>query len=143
MSIFQGVFRTSLIAAGALALTAGAAYAAPADPAKPATSGRLDKCFYMHDWENWTAASDRDDVMYLRVRMHDVYRVDLAAGTNLLHWPDMHIVNKVFGVDSVCYPIDLDMAISDGHGMYEHLFPKAITKLTPEQVAALPKKDRP
>src|SRR5437773_943951 len=111
MSVFQGVFRASLIAAAALALTAANGQAAPTDPAKPAPKDHLDRCFYMRDWENWTAASGRDDVIYLRVRMHDVYRVEFANGTNLLHWPDVHIVNKIYGVDSVCYPIDLDISV--------------------------------
>lgn len=144
MSAFQSVFRSGLIAAGVLVLTAPGAQAAPTDPAKTAAaSDRLEHCFYQSDWENWTAASDKDDVIYLRVRFHDVYRIQFAGGSSLLHWPDVHIVNKVNGGDSVCYPIDLDLSLSDGHGMFERLIVKSIAKLTPEQVAAIPKKDRP
>ncbi|QUD89965.1 hypothetical protein [Phenylobacterium montanum] len=141
MSVFKGVLPAGLIAAGALVFGGAAMADAPAAPAQP--SNHLDKCFYIRDWQNWTAASDRNDVMYLRVRTHDVYKIELSGGTNLLHWPDVHIVNEVRGPDSVCYPIDLDMSVSDGHGFREHLFVKSIAKLSPEEVAAIPKKDRP
>lgn len=141
MSVFRDLSPVGLIAAGVLAFAGSAAQAAPADPAQP--SDHLAKCFYMRDWENWTAASGRDDLMYLRVRTHDVYRIELSGGTSLLHWPDAHIVNVVRGADSVCYPIDLDMSVSDGQGFREHLFVKSIAKLSPEEVAAIPKKDRP
>ncbi len=39
-------------------------------------------------------------------------------------------------------PIDLDLKVANDH-IVEPLFIKAITKLTPEQVAAIPKKFLP
>ena len=141
MPMVQGLMRTALFAAALSGLTALSASAAPTDPAAPAPSDHLTRCFYMSDWQGWSAPSD--DVLYLRVRNREVYRVDLSGGSSLLQWPDMHLVTQVHGTDSVCYPIDLDLAISDGHGMYEKLMPKAISKLTDEQIAAIPKKYRP
>ena len=127
-----------LIAAAVLASVGGPALAdTPAKPAKPARS-----CFQYSDWEGgWVAP--RPDVIYLRVRMRDVYRLDLSGGSTLLTSPGVHLVSTVRGGSSVCSPIDLDLKVSDSSGIAIPLFVKAITKLTPEQVAALPKKERP
>lgn len=120
----------------AAAQDAAAAPTAAAKPAKPAR-----QCFYLSDWRGWTAPDK--DTLYMKVRGKDVYKVDLAYGTNQLTWPGVHLVSVVWGVDSVCGPLDLDLRVSDGFGMPIPIRAKTITKLTPEQVAALPKKDRP
>ncbi len=142
MSVLKGAIRAGLIAAGLSMAAAAAQAAAPVDPSKPPpASDHLDKCFYLSDWENWTSPSD--DVIYLRVRTNDVYKIALSTPSSELRWPDVHLVNRVYGVDSVCYPIDLDMSVSDGTGIHERLIAKAITRLTPEEIAAIPKKYRP
>ncbi len=123
-----------LIIAAALGL-AGAAQADTPPLGKPAPS-----CFRSMDWSGWHAP-DRNTI-YLRVRMKDVYRLDLASGSSLLTWPTSHLINNVRGTDSVCGPIDLDLKVAED-GFVEPLFIKSITKLTPEQVAAIPKKDLP
>ena len=109
---------------------------AAAKPAKPAR-----QCFYLSDWRGWTAPNK--DTLYMKVRGKDVYKVDLAYGANQLTWPGVHLVSVVWGVDSVCSPLDLDLRVSDGFGMPIPIRAKTITKLTPDQIAALPKKDRP
>ena len=126
-----------LMAAVAALGLAGAARAAdaPAAPAKPKVS-----CFFSRDWDGWH--SPNKDTIYLRVGVRDIWRVDLAGGSSLLAWPDSHLVQNVRGTDSVCMPIDLDLKVASD-GFVEPLFVKAITKLTPEEVAAIPKKDLP
>jgi hypothetical protein len=79
----------------------------------------------------------------MKVRGRDVYRVDLAYGSNQLTWPGTHLVSVVRGPDSICHPLDLDLRVSDGMGFAIPIRAKTITKLTPEQIQALPKKDRP
>ncbi|MBU4434064.1 MAG: hypothetical protein KKC14_06600 [Alphaproteobacteria bacterium] len=132
----------TLTAAAVSGLTfAGAALAQPpATPsaAKPARAER--SCFSLSDWNGWSSPSR--DVLYMKVRQRDVYRVDLAHGTNQLSSPGSYIVNVVRGSDQVCAPIDLDLRVSDGF-MDMPIRAKTITKLTPEEIAAIPKKDRP
>jgi hypothetical protein len=120
----------------AAAQDAPAAQAAAAKPAKPPR-----QCFYLSDWRGWTAPDK--DTLYLKVRGKDVYKVDLAYGSNQLTWPGTHLVSIVRGVDSVCNPLDLDLRVSDGFGMAIPIRAKTITKLTPEQIAAIPKKYQP
>ncbi|ADG12314.1 hypothetical protein B7G68_19895 [Caulobacter segnis] len=123
----------------ALSGPAAAQDAPAAQAAKPAKPTR--QCFYLSDWRGWTAPDK--DTLYLKVRGKDVYKVDLAYGSNQLTWPGTHLVSIVRGVDSVCNPLDLDLRVSDGFGMAIPIRAKTITKLTPEQVAAIPKKYQP
>lgn len=124
------------VVAAALALGAGSASAAPyPGPAN------MSPCFRTTDWQGWRAPSP--DVLYLRVRMHDVYQVDLSASAPELMWPTNHLVSRVRGSPMVCSAIDLDLAVADTNGFSSPLFPKSIRKLTAEEVAAIPKKYRP
>ncbi|MBO9543921.1 DUF6491 family protein [Caulobacter sp.] len=141
MSKLTHVTRTALIglaiAAGLGATAASAAQGdAPAKAVKPAR-----QCFYLSDWRGWSAPDK--NTLYLKVRNRDVYRVDLSYGTNQLTWPGNHLVSVVRGTDSVCGPLDLDLRVSDGMGFAMPIRAKTITKLTPEQIQAIPKKDRP
>ena len=131
----------SMIGAGLLSaalLVAAPALAAPdaAATAKPARS-----CFMLSDWDGWSAPNK--DTLYLKVRNRDVYRVDLSHGTSQLTSPGVHLVSVVRGSDQICHPLDLDLRVSDGMGFAMPIMAKTITKLSTEEVAALPKKDRP
>lgn len=133
--IRAGLLTTVLLAAAAPALAAGS------DDAQSPATRPARSCFYLSDWDNWSAP-DRD-TLYMKVRNRDVYQVDLSHGTSLLTSPGVHLVSIQRGTDSVCGPLDLDLRVSDGWGMAMPIMAKKITKLTPEQVAAIPKKDRP
>lgn len=126
-----------LMAAAALLSFAGAAQAA-APAADSAKNHR--NCFLSRDWENWRGADA--NTIYLRVRSHDFYKVELSAGSNMVTDTSNHLVNQIRGSDWICGPLDLDLKISDGH-IAIPLIAKSITKLTPEQVAAIPKKVLP
>ena len=134
MSYPEKLFRRGLIAA-ALSLSTLVPVVGNASPTS------TNNCFYVTQWQGWKSPSP--DVIYLGVNLHDVYRVDLSAGSSMLNWPNMHLVSIVRGSDSICSAIDLDLKISDDHGFTEPLIAKTLTKLTPDQVAAIPKKFRP
>ncbi len=126
--------------AGALAslLALGAANAAPAK-AKAATPHT--PCFFLSQWQGWKAPNDH--TLYLAVNFHEVYQVDLAAGSSRLQEPDARLINRAFGSNDVCTALDLQLSVADLGGFPEPLFPSHISKLTPEQVAAIPKKYLP
>ena len=123
---------------GAVALT-GSALAQPAgQPTAP-----LKRCFYARDWQGWHAPNAH--MMYLRVDMHHIYRVDFASSCQALTWPDAHLITTFRGSDSVCTPLDLDIKVADsgpGH-IAEPCIASGLSELTPEEVAAIPKKDLP
>jgi hypothetical protein len=141
--------KTALLCiAAATALTAGAALAdAPTDRTP---------CFFITQWHGWKSPSP--NVLYLGVNMHDVYRVDLSAGSRMLRDPSVHLVSRTYGSASVCSALDLQLDVVDdmggggrfgggidglGGGMREPLIASKLTKLTPEEVAAIPKQFRP
>jgi hypothetical protein len=124
-----------LVAAGAWALAAATAQAA----AKPAPNSN---CFLTTQWRGWTASQD-GDVLYLRVGLKDVYRLGLVPNSRVRKDADRFLVNRVRGSSWVCSPIDLDMDLADHFGFRQHVFVREMRKLTPEEVAALPKKEVP
>lgn len=124
--------------AGFALVTTGAAQA---QTSAPATAKPRAPCFSLSDWRGWSSPSR--DVLYMKVRHKDVYRLDLTRGTSRLGSAGTHIVSVVRGSDRICNPIDLDLRVSDGYGFAMPIRAKTITKLTPEEIAAIPKKDRP
>jgi hypothetical protein len=125
-----------LMVGAALAGLAGAAVAAtPANTPSPDRS-----CFFSRDWQNWRAPDD--NTIYLRVGVKEFYKIILSSGSPLLHGIDPKLVNRLRGGDSVCSPMDLDLVIHDGP-QSEPIIAKSITKMTPDEVAAIPKKYLP
>jgi hypothetical protein len=138
MTFHPGRFAAALLAGAAVSLAAGAALAGSKAPDTP--------CFFVTQWQGWKSPSPT--VIYLGVNLHDVYRVDLSGGSSQLQWPDVHLVSRVTGSDSICSAIDLQLEVVDntgglGGGFREPLIASKLTKLTPEEVAAIPKKYRP
>jgi hypothetical protein len=121
------------------AITLVTAVAAHADA--PAASEPRRDCFRMQEWRGWRASGNQ--AMNFRVGLHDVFRIDLNFSESFLNSPNMHLISQVRGGDSVCDPVDLDLKIADDHGMAEPLFIKSIRKLSPEEIAAIPDKERP
>ena len=56
----------------------------------------------------------------------------------------MHLVSKIRGSNWICSPLDLQLQLADNHGAFEEpLFVKSIKRLTPDEIAAIPKKYLP
>jgi hypothetical protein len=127
-----------VLIAAALLATAPAAAATGATPdRKPGND-----CFLTGSWQGWSAPGD-GDVLYLKITMHDIYRVDLTPGSHVRRSPDRFLVNRVRGSNWICSALDLDLALSDAHGFREPLIARSLRKLTPEEIAAIPRKDLP
>jgi hypothetical protein len=129
-------FKFIPVAAAALALAAAGASAA-ADRAAQGSN-----CFASNSWQGWSAPGD-GDVLYLQVDVRDVFRVDLVKGSHVRKAPDYFLVNKVRGSNWICSPLDLDLTLSDHNGFRQPLIARSLRKLTPEEIAAIPRKDRP
>jgi hypothetical protein len=119
----------------AATLAAAAANAAPGSDAHGA-------CFASRNWDGWSASSD-GDTLYLRVDRHDIYRVDLTKGSHVRKDADRFLINRLRGSDWICSPLDLQLSLSDHQGFREPLIARAMRKLSPEEVAAIPPKDLP
>lgn len=127
---------TLLAAVAALGL-AVPAFAATSDKSPDSTRN----CFLAHQWEGWKAPNDK--TILVRVNTRDVWRLDLNGGSRMITDQSNHLITNLSQSAWICHAIDLaNMKVSDGH-ITEPLFVKSITKLSPEQVAAIPQKDRP
>ncbi len=128
----------SLLAGGAFAVALiGLAGASNAQAA--ARTGQ--DCFFSSTWSGWKAPDDK--TLLLRIGVRDVFRVDLQGETSQLHDPGARLVNVIRGSNSICSPLDLDLKVTSDSGFSVPLIATAITRLTPDQVAAIPKRDQP
>lgn len=129
------------LAGAALAAAALASLSACAS-APPAGALASADCFSTVNWRGWS--SPVDDVIYLRVGVNDIYRIDLVPGSGRnLDSGGQFLISESVGSNRVCTANDLQLAIADPVGFRTPLFPRTITKLTPEEVAALPTTQRP
>lgn len=133
---------SSIVSAVALAASitvAGGAAALAATDASP----RQRNCFDTTQWRGWSSPSS--DTLYLRINNRDVYRVGLVGKPDghSIKTPGSFLVSKPRGSNYVCSAIDLNLSVSDTSGFHRPLFPRSLTKLTPEEVAAIPAKYRP
>jgi hypothetical protein len=132
---------SSLFKASSIGLALGLVIAggASAEAVAKAPSAKS-SCFFINQWEGWK--SPGPNVIYLRVRGRDIYKVELSGGSDQLSWSSYHLVSRSRGT-SVCTALDLDLALSDGHGFYQPLIVRSLVKLDPEEAAAIPKKYQP
>ena len=140
-SVRRMALGAGLLAGLAATLTGPPALAADKTPQTP--------CFFINQWRSWKAPNE--NTLYLGVGLHDVYRVDLSAGSPQLMWPDAHLISRTRGPSSVCSALDLQLSVSyvnDGRGLLrsgfeQGLIARKLTKLTPDEIAAIPQKYRP
>ena len=99
------------------------------------------QCFRYSQIRNHTKGDDR--TLYLDVAGRSVYKISMAgaclAGATS---SDPLIITRRGGSDLTCNPIDLDIKVGGAIGPRPCIV-SAITRLTPEQAAALPPKVRP
>ena len=99
-------------------------------------------CFSSRDWNGWS--SPVDDVIYLRIRHNEIWRVDLVAGSgrNLDRGGDF-LISEQRGSGRICTANDLDIALGDSMGFRTPLFPRTLRRLSAEEAAMLPPAHRP
>ena len=127
-----------------LTLVLGALIAAPplAAVAQPAhaDSGKAEQCFLGANVDGFNAPDDH--TVYLSANVHDVYRLDLMGSCTGLSFREGIGLERTPGSSWICSPLDATIIYND-HGIHQRCPVTAIHKLTPAELAALPKKDRP
>ena len=119
-----------------LALTASAPQAqTPTQPAAPA-------CFQISDWSGWKISPDARS-MYIRVNISRIYRLDFGATCSAAKFGNPHLITSTRGSSSVCTALDLDLRVSQGHGMSVPCIVSNISQLSKEEAAALPREQKP
>ena len=100
-----------------------------------------DACFRMSQLQSTRAEGTQR--VYFRVGVNTFYRLDLAHRCSSLPYPsDGFVLEPTGGRDLICGPLDLELKAND-HGAIESCMVKSITRLTPEEAAAIPPRARP
>ena len=134
------MLKTLMAAGGALAAVITLAAVQPAAAAdKPGPAKARQACFFTRDVNSFSAADDR--TVYVKVGVKDVYRLDLFNPCPDIDW-NWSIALQSHGSDWICSPLDATIIARSPIGPQRCEVNK-VTKLTPEEVAALPKKARP
>jgi hypothetical protein len=121
---------------GAVALIAAAALSSVS-----ALASADGTCFFRRAWlDGWRATPDARAI-YIRVS-NTIYRLDLQSSYSLLKDPFSMLINRGTA-DTICTPLDLTLTVSNRAGLVQWPIVKQMTRLTPDQAAALPKKLRP
>jgi len=124
-----------LMIALAAALTGGLAQAAtPAKPNKPAQA-----CFWTRDVNNFKPAGD--STINIGVGVRDVYQLTLFGSSPDIDWTQ-HIGIESRGSSWICSGLDATIIVPGALGP-QRIPVKTVRKLTPDEVAALPRKTRP
>ncbi|MBW8811913.1 MAG: hypothetical protein JF588_00685 [Caulobacterales bacterium] len=131
------------LSAAALATAAWGARtsALPTPPPPPGTGLPSGQCIRSHDIRNHVIADDR--TLLLSVNGRDTYRVTVDGNCLAGAWDtDPIVTREPPGASIICKPIDMDLGIHR-NGFTSRCIVDSIVKLTPQEVAALPKKKRP
>ena len=135
------------LAAGATALS-GAAFAAkaplPMSPAPASGTGLPSgQCFRSSDIRSHKFADGK--TLLVNVRNKDVYRITMrGACMNGAMDSDPLITRIPPGSNIICKPIDMDVSVAKGgFGFSTPCFVDSIVKVSPEELAALPRKLKP
>jgi len=129
------MLKTIALGAGALAAAAALAVTLPVAEAEPAGSSA--SCFRLNDIVNTRMQGYR--TLYLRASTGAFYRMDFSADCNNLGTEPL-VLHPFDNGDEICHAVDLDVRV---RGVGEACMPISLKRLTPDEVAALPPKDKP
>jgi hypothetical protein len=122
---------------GLAALAALLACGSASQTALAASPGRYDahQCFYTRNVTSFAAPDEH--TLYVRVGVRDVYRFDMFGPCPDIDWNQrLALVSR--GSSWICEGMDAEVGLGPQRCPVSH-----VRKLTPEEVAALPKRARP
>jgi hypothetical protein len=133
------ITRTAIRLAASAAIVAGVVLAASVADAQPA--GRSQQCFWKRNINGFQAPNNR--TVYIRVGVRDIYRLDLMNDcTGLTFRQGIGLETVPPGDGQICNALQATVVYNDT-GIRNRCPVTAIHKLTPAEIAALPKRDLP
>ena len=126
--------------AASAAVLAGAVFSAPVVSAQPAAadSGHGNQCFLRSNINGFQAPDDH--TVYIRVGVNDIYRLSLMVDCTSLSFRQGIGLESTPGDPWICSPIQATVVYRDT-GIRNRCPVSDIHKLTPAEIAALPKRD--
>lgn len=130
------ITRTAVLAAAAAMLFTGSA-TGETPAAKPASPKR--ECFLTSSVDSFAAADEK--TLYVRVGVRDVYQFDMFGTCPDMDWNQrLALVSR--GSSWICDGMDAEVVTHSPIGR-QRCPVRSIRKLTPQEVAALPRRARP
>lgn len=126
----------------ALALAAPAGAQTSPQTSAPARSSRPQNACFNVRMINGFNAPDKSTV-YIRVGVNEIWRLTLFAPCPNVNWDERIALQNRSGGSFVCDPLDAELLVHDPGLGLQHCPVTEMRKLTPAEVAALPKKNRP
>jgi len=137
--VSNSIANLSLRLAASAALLAGTVLSAPVVNAQPPAKND-NQCFYTRNINGFHATDDR--TLYIRVGVRDIYRLDLMNDCTSLTFRQGIGLESTPGDPWICSAIQATVVYRDT-GMRNRCPVSNIHKLTPAEIAALPKRDLP
>lgn len=122
-----------IASAGLAALAVGVQPAAQAAP----HDGRA--CYYTSQATNYQPG-ENDHTIYVGAGARRIFRIDLQNDCDI-RGTDGHLLVEPVG-GRICGPLDMRLSVVSG-GFRQPCMVRAITELTPDEVASLPRRYRP
>lgn len=128
------------LACAAAVLSPSAAFAASPGAASAPPGAR--SCFFARQLSNFTAVGEQ--TLNLRVNLHDYYQLKMLGRCTDLPWTEVIGLETRGGSDFVCSGLDVVVIVPrHGAGGHDRCMATELRKLTPEEVKALPPKQKP
>lgn len=121
---------------GAVAACA-AAFSGEATAAPPSQN----TCFRSEDYQSFKAVNDHS--FYIRVGLHDIWRIDLSGSCPVLTAPDARLLVVEHGFTQICGPLDWQLRVASPSDPPIGCVVANQTHLTPQQAAAVPPSQQP
>jgi hypothetical protein len=115
--------------------------AASAEEAAPTAAPGARSCFSSGQISNFAASGDQ--ALNLRVGVGDYYQLKLLGRCLELPWAQAIGLQTRRGADFVCSGLDVTVIVPRPGGGRERCMATDLRKLTPEEVNALPPKEKP
>jgi hypothetical protein len=113
---------------------------ADAQPA-PAPGDRPKSCFFASQINGFRADGDR--VLNLRIGVRDIYRLDLLGACHDIRFAETIGVEGSSGSNQICSGLDATVITLNSPTGPRRCAVRSVTRLTPEEVAAMRKGTRP
>ena len=128
-----------VVALASLLAIAGASVAA--EPSAPPTPAAKQACFYSRDIDNFVAVDDR--TVNIRVGVKDVYRLALFTDCIGVQWSErIALISRPGAFICTGGANDVDLFVHTTIGPLRCPV-SSIQKLTPDEISALPRKQKP
>ena len=99
-------------------------------------------CFSSTQFDGWRAAGAT--TLYIRANVDRIYRIELTHACAALAAPDAQLVLNIRSGSTICSATDVALSVTQPFlGIPEPCFVKSMTELSPAEVAALPRAQRP